>query len=72
MIDFNRKPSPKSEKEQEFDRLNQEYTEKFGVPYVFSIGADGSSWDETLEDIRQRIKDGNKQPEPDYEPGDDY
>lgn len=72
MIDFNRKPTPKSEEEKAFDELNEQYEEKFGVPYVFSIGVSGASWGETLADIRHRIKTGEPQPEPDYNPGDVY
>ena len=72
MIDFDRKPSPKSKEEQEFDTLNAEYTEKFGVPYVFAIGLDGSPWNEVLADIRRRIAENDPQPKPDYEPGNDY
>ena len=72
MIDFNIEPSPKSEKERQFDELNERYTETFGFPYVFSIGIDCKTWDEALEDIRLRIENGEPQPEPDYEPGLEY
>lgn len=72
MIDFSIAPRPKSEEEIQFDKLNEEYTEKFGKPYVFSIGIDSQSWEETLADIRRRIKTGEPQPEPDYQPGIQY
>lgn len=66
MIDFDRKPSPKSEKEQAFDALNAEYTEKFGRGYVFDYAAEPMTWEETIADIRRRIDDGKPQPEPEY------
>lgn len=72
MIDFTREPSPKSENEKRFDELNAKYTEAFGVPYVFSIGLDCNSWEETLKDIQRRIAENDPQPAPDYEPGNVY
>ena len=69
MIDFNRKPSPKSEQEQAFDTLNEQYTEKYGKPYTFSIGVDSAPWDEVIADIRRRIAEDDPQEPPDYEPG---
>lgn len=72
MIDFDRKPSPKSENEKEFDALNKRYTEKFGKPYVFDFAAEPMTWEEALADIKRRIADGDPQPEPDYKPGVDY
>ena len=72
MIDFNRKPSPKSADEKAFDELNAKYAEKFGTPYVFSIGADGFTWAETLQDIRKRIETNDPQPKPDYDPDLEY
>ena len=69
MIDFNRKPTPKSEKEQAFDALNIKYTEKFGEPYTFRIGVDSASWDEVIEDIWRRIDEDDPQKPPEYEPG---
>ena len=71
MIDFNAKPAQKSKEEQEFDLLNEQYEEKFGKPYVFSIGF-SRSWEEVLKDIRKRIETGEQQPEPDYESGNVY
>lgn len=71
MIDFSRKPTPKSAEEQEFDRLNAEYEEKFGEPYTLRVGF-GASWAETLEDIRKRISANDPQSKPDYEPGNVY
>ena len=72
MIDFDRKPSPKSDAEKQFDELNEKYVEKFGKPYVFSIGVDFQTWEEVLKDIRRRIETGEPQPEPDYESGNVY
>ena len=72
MIDFNRKPSSKTDEEKEFDELNYKYTEKFGVPYRFSIGIDMPTWTEAIKDIRERIETDNPQSEPDYEPGLNY
>lgn len=72
MIDFLAKPRIKSEEEIEFDRLNEIYTERFGKPYVFMVGLDSLSWEETLADIRQRLETGEPQPEPDYQPGIQY
>ena len=72
MIDFDRKPTPKSENEKRFDELNAKYTEKFGVPYVFSIGIDIMTWEEAIADIQKRITTGEKQPGPDYDPDNMY
>ena len=72
MIDFNRKPSPKSEQEKEFDSLCSEYENKFGTQYRFAICIDMPSWSEAIADIRERIKTNTPQPEPDYEPGLNY
>jgi 2-oxo-4-hydroxy-4-carboxy--5-ureidoimidazoline (OHCU) decarboxylase len=72
MVDFNRTPTPKSEAEQEFDKLNAEYTEKFGQPYFFDFAADSMTQEETLADIRRRIANNDPQKEPEYKPGVDY
>lgn len=72
MIEFLAKPRIKSEEEIEFDKLNEIYTERFGKPYVFMVGLDSLSWEETLADIRQRLETGEPQPEPDYQPGIQY
>ncbi len=72
MIDFDRKPTRKSDAEKELDALNKAYQEKFGKPYVFSIGINSATWEETLADIRRRIATGEPQADPDYEPGVDY
>lgn len=69
MIDFNAKPREKSEQEKEFDLLNEQYEEKFGKPYVFNIGIDSMTWDETLADIRRRIAENDPQNKPNYEQG---
>ena len=72
MIDFTRQPSQKTEEEKAFDALNDEYTEKFGVPYVFAICIDETNWSDTLADIRRRIAENDPQPQPDYQPGNVY
>ena len=64
---FDRKPAQKSQQEQEFDKLNRLYTERFGEPYRFSVGIDASSWDEVLADIRRCLDTDKKQPAPDYD-----
>lgn len=69
MIDFNRKPSPKSAEEIEFDELNKQYEAKFGEPYFFQIGIDSGSWQETMKDIRQRIANNDPKKEVEYEQG---
>ena len=72
MIDFNRKPNPKSEAEKAFDELNEQYFEKFGTDYVFAIGIDSMTWEEATADIKRRIAENDPQPEPDYKPGNVY
>ena len=72
MIDFDRRPSPKSAEEIEFDELNKQYEAKFGEPYFFQIGIDSGSWQETLKDIRQRIANNDPKEEVEYEQGDTY
>ncbi len=68
MIDFNRKPSPKSDEEKRFDELNEQYMQKFGKPYVFSIGIDCDFWEEALEDMERRIRENDPKSEPEYDP----
>jgi len=72
VIDFDRRPSPKSAEEIEFDELNKQYEAKFGEPYFFQIGIDSGSWQETLKDIRQRIANNDPKEEVEYEQGDTY
>ena len=72
MVDFNRQPSPKSEEEKTFDALNEEYTKKFGTPYVFDYAADSMTWAGAISDIRRRIANHNPQTAPEYKPGVDY
>ena len=67
MIDFSARPVEKSQEEQEFDLLNEQYEEKFGKPYFFAIGVDSPTWAEAIADIKRRIETGEEQPEPDYE-----
>lgn len=71
MINFDRKPDPKSENEKAFDELQEKYEKQFGKSYVFAVGT-YNTWEETLADISKRIKDNDPQPEPEYEPGVDY
>ena len=72
MIDFTRQPKPKSDAEITFDRLNDEYETKYGVPYVFAIGLNSMSWEEAIADIRRRIDENDPQQNPDYESGNVY
>ncbi len=69
MIDFDRKPTKKSEEEIAFDALNEKYTKKFGTQYVFDYAAEPLTWEETLADIRRRIDENDPQPKPEYERG---
>ena len=71
-MDFNRKPSPKSAEELEFDALNQEYEAKFGTPYFFQIGIDTGTHSEVLADIRRRIAENDPKKEVEYEPENVY
>ena len=71
MIDFDMKPYPKSAEEQEFDRLNEQYTEKFGESYVFDFSV-SMTWEEALADIRRRIAENEPQQIPKYKPGANY
>ena len=66
MLNFDRVPQ-KSADEREFDRLNEQYTEKFGKPFVFSIGAYSPEWPQAIADIRRCIETGQPQPEPEYD-----
>ena len=61
MIDFNRKPSQKSENETLFDKLNEEYQNKFGEPYVTCFGKNVMSWENMIADIRKCIETGKPQ-----------
>ena len=69
MLDFSRKPSPKSAEEIEFIELNKQYEAKFGVPYFFQMGIDSGSWAEVLRDIRERIANNNPKKEVGYKRG---
>lgn len=72
MIDFSRKPSPKSEQETRFDEVAGRYEAAFGVPYVFSIGLDFQTWEEAIADVERRIAEKDPQQPPDYEEGVNY
>lgn len=62
MIDFDRKPTPKSEIELECDRLHQEYYEKFGVSFGYSIGRYiPQTIEEEIEEIKECLRTGKKQ-----------
>lgn len=69
MLNFDRKPTPKSADELELESLQSAYEETFGVPYVFAIGINMDTMQETLADIRRRIADNDPQPTPEYEKG---
>lgn len=72
MIDFDRQPTPKGEKETAFDELNVEYAAKFSTPYVFDYAAEPMTWDEAIADIKRRIDGNDPQRAPKYEKGVDY
>ena len=68
MIDFSAPAREKTPEERQFDALNSEYEEKFGVPYYFAIGIDLPTWEDALADIRRRIAENDPQHSPDYDP----
>lgn len=72
MIDFDRKPAKKTEKERNFDVLCEHYQSKYGKPYVFRFGIDFQTWDEAIADLRRRIKENDPQTPPEYKEGDLY
>lgn len=72
MIDFSRKPTPRTEEEKLFDELSEKYAERFGVDYFFAIGDDSPTLAEAIEDIRKRIANNDPQKPPEYEPGNIY
>lgn len=72
MLDFDRQPSAKSADEIELESLMAAYQQTFGVPYVFAVGMDENTMQETLADIRRRIAEKKPQPAPEYKPGEDY
>lgn len=72
MINFDRKPTKKTDAEKEFDTLCEQYREKFGVPYGLRIGIDANTAEETIADIRRRIAENDPQGKPEYEPGKQY
>lgn len=72
MIDFNRKPTEKSEEEKAFDKVNAEYAEKFGAPYAIYYGLNDMTWAEMIADVRRRIDTDTPQEQPEYLPGADY
>lgn len=72
MIDFNRKPTEKTDEEKKFDSVNKEYTDKFGRPYTFRVGLDYSTYPEAIADMRRRIAENDPQPSPDYNPKNVY
>ena len=72
MIDFNVEPAPKSNEELLFDQLNEEYSGKFGRPYVFAVGVDSKTWSEVIADIRRCIDTGEPQAQPEYSSGNVY
>ena len=72
MIDFDRKPTPRSAEESELELLRDAYEETFGAPYVFAVGLNENTMQETLADLRRRIAEHDPQPAPKYEKGVDY
>lgn len=72
MLDFDRQPTPRSAEETELETLRDAYEETFGVPYVFAVGLNVDTMQETLADIRRRIAEHEPQPAPEYEKGVDY
>lgn len=66
-FNFDRKPD-KSPEEQEFDLVNEQYEATFGKPFVFSIGMDGYTLPEAIETMRECIRTGKPQKQPDYDP----
>jgi 2-oxo-4-hydroxy-4-carboxy--5-ureidoimidazoline (OHCU) decarboxylase len=72
MIDFDRKPKPRSADEKELEALRGKYAETFGVPYVFAVGLNENTMQETLADMRRRIAEHDPQPAPEYKKGVDY
>lgn len=72
MLDFDRQPTPRSTEETELESLLDAYEETFGVPYVFAVGQNENTMQETLADIRRRIAEHDPQPAPKYEKGVDY
>lgn len=72
MLDFDRKPSAKSEEETTFDALNEKYAEKFGKPYVFDFAAEPMTWTEAIADIKRRIADNEPHAAPEYMKGVKY
>jgi 2-oxo-4-hydroxy-4-carboxy--5-ureidoimidazoline (OHCU) decarboxylase len=72
MIDFDRKPTPRSKEEEELEALIAEYLAVFGKPYVFAVGINSDTMPETVADIRRRIAENDPQPAPDYEKDAEY
>lgn len=72
MLNFDRQPTPRSEEEKELEELRGAYAEKFGVPYVFAVGLNENTMQETLADIQRRIAENDPQSVPDYKAGVDY
>lgn len=72
MIDFDRKPTPKSAAEAEFDAMNEKYVAKFGKPYVFDFAAESMTLAEAVADMRQRIATNKPQPTPEHKKGFNY
>ena len=72
MLDFDRQPTPRNAEETELETLRDAYEETFGVPYVFAVGLNENTMQETLADIRRRIAEHDPQPAPEYQNGVDY
>ena len=61
-----------NEAERELDKALAEYAEHFGEQYIFQIGFDFLSTEETTEEIRKLIAEGKKQTKHRYEKGVQY
>ena len=58
---FRERKSQKSEDEKRLESALSAYENRFGEPYVFTIGEHLMSIDETITDIEKKVKSGTKQ-----------
>ena len=58
---FRERKSQKSEDEKRLESALSAYENRFGEPYVFTIGEHLMSIDETITDIEKKVKSGPKQ-----------
>lgn len=59
----------KSDAEKRLDIAMERYLKKFGKPYVFTIGIDSGTMEDTIDRIESLIASGKKQKEPEFEDG---